>query len=48
MTLKQNAASISEQELIAFCREQLAHFKAPRKVVFAELPKNGVKPPALS
>ena len=26
-------------ELIAWCRENLAHFKCPRTVVFAELPK---------
>jgi acyl-coenzyme A synthetase/AMP-(fatty) acid ligase len=29
-----------EDELVAWCREGLAHFKAPRKVVFvADLPK---------
>ncbi|NVK40105.1 MAG: acyl-CoA synthetase [Oceanospirillaceae bacterium] len=39
VTLKRNSGSITEQELIAFCREQLAHFKAPRTVVFADLPK---------
>jgi fatty-acyl-CoA synthase len=27
------------QEIIAWCREGLAHFKAPRHVVFTELPK---------
>jgi 3-(methylthio)propionyl---CoA ligase len=27
------------EEIIAFCREHMAHFKAPRKVVFGELPK---------
>jgi fatty-acyl-CoA synthase len=32
-------ASASEEELIAHCRANLAHFKAPRKVVFTELPK---------
>jgi len=32
-------ARATEVELIAFCREHLAHFKAPRKVVFGELPK---------
>jgi len=26
-------------ELIAFCRERLAGFKTPKKVVFQELPK---------
>jgi len=39
VTLKPSAGSITEQELIAFCREQLAHFKAPKKVVFSDLPK---------
>jgi len=32
-------ASATEAELIAHCRERLAHFKAPRSVVFGELPK---------
>jgi len=33
-------ASADEAELIAFCREKLAHFKAPQKVTFVdELPK---------
>ncbi|MDW8468489.1 MAG: hypothetical protein RML56_05235 [Burkholderiales bacterium] len=32
-------ASATEEEIIAFCRERLAHFKAPRAVVFGELPK---------
>jgi len=32
-------ASASEQEIIAFCRERMARFKAPRAVVFGELPK---------
>jgi fatty-acyl-CoA synthase len=32
-------ARASEQELVEFCRERLAKFKAPRAVVFGELPK---------
>jgi fatty-acyl-CoA synthase len=36
--LKEGAAA-SEGELIAFCRERMAHFKAPRRVVFGPLPK---------
>ena len=32
-------ASASEQEIIDFCRDNMAHFKAPRKIVFGELPK---------
>ena len=38
MTLK-SGATLSEPELIAFCRERLAHYKCPRAVVFGELPK---------
>ncbi|HKD47443.1 MAG TPA: AMP-binding protein, partial [Rhizomicrobium sp.] len=30
---------VTEEELLAFCRERLAKFKAPRFLVFAELPK---------
>jgi fatty-acyl-CoA synthase len=37
--LKPAADSVSENELIAFCRTQLAHFKCPRRVVFDALPK---------
>ncbi|MEM7112651.1 MAG: acyl-CoA synthetase [Chloroflexota bacterium] len=29
----------TEEEIIAFCRAELAHFKVPRKVVFGDLPK---------
>ena len=32
-------AKTSEQELVEFCRRQMAKFKAPRAVVFGELPK---------
>ena len=32
-------ASLSASELIAFCREHLAHFKCPKSVAFGELPK---------
>jgi fatty-acyl-CoA synthase len=35
-------ASATEAELIAWVRERLAHFKAPKSVVFVdELPKGG-------
>ncbi|PTR02030.1 fatty-acyl-CoA synthase [Paraburkholderia sp. GV068] len=37
--LKPDAAYITEQDVISFCRERLAHFKCPRRVVFGELPK---------
>lgn len=30
---------ISAEEIIACCRQNLAHSKAPRRVVFTELPK---------
>ena len=32
-------STVTEAELIAHCRAALAHFKAPRRVVFGELPK---------
>jgi fatty-acyl-CoA synthase len=32
-------ASVTEAELIDHCRAHLARFKAPRAVVFGELPK---------
>ncbi len=32
-------ATVTTAEIVAFCRERLAHFKAPRHVVFTELPK---------
>jgi fatty-acyl-CoA synthase len=32
-------AAATEAELIAFCRERLARFKCPTRVVFAELPR---------
>jgi fatty-acyl-CoA synthase len=36
--LKENS-KVSEKEIIEFCRKHLARFKAPRAVVFGELPK---------
>ena len=39
ITLKDNADNINEQEIIAFCRDNMAHFKAPKTVVFGPLPK---------
>ncbi|MBM3490492.1 MAG: acyl-CoA synthetase [Alphaproteobacteria bacterium] len=32
-------ASASEAEIVQFCRDNLAHFKCPRAVVFTEVPK---------
>jgi len=38
VTLKPEAQAEAE-EIIAFCRDHLAHFKAPRTVIFGPLPK---------
>ena len=38
VTLKPEASTTAD-EIIAFCREHLAHFKAPRTVLFQSLPK---------
>jgi fatty-acyl-CoA synthase len=38
VALKPGAVATAE-EIIAFCRERIAHFKAPRTVLFGELPK---------
>ena len=32
--------SLDAATLIAYAREHMAHFKAPKKIVFGELPKN--------
>jgi len=37
--LKPDAGEVSEAEIIQFARDNLAHFKCPRHVVFGELPK---------
>jgi fatty-acyl-CoA synthase len=37
--LKDDAGAISEDEIIAHCRDNLAHYKCPRHVVFGTLPK---------
>jgi fatty-acyl-CoA synthase len=39
VTLKPEAEAASAAEIIAWCREHMAHFKAPRTVVFGPLPK---------
>jgi fatty-acyl-CoA synthase len=39
VTLKSGAPAVSEQELLAYCRERMARFKCPKKVVFGPLPK---------
>ena len=35
----QEGRELSQAELIAFCREQMAHFKAPKRIIFTPLPK---------
>jgi len=37
--LKRGPDTVTEGDIIAFCRDNLAHFKCPRYVVFGELPK---------
>ena len=32
-------ANVTEAEMIAFCRQHMAHFKAPKTVIFTDLPK---------
>jgi 3-(methylthio)propionyl---CoA ligase len=39
VTLKPGAEPVSAAGIIAFCRENLAHYKAPKTVVFGPLPK---------
>src|ERR1700756_1492755 len=34
VTLKPGASAVTEDELIAWCRERIAHFKLPRTIVF--------------
>ena len=37
--MKDGADAVTEGDVIAFCRQRLAHFKCPRRVVFCEVPK---------
>ena len=37
--LPKPGTSLEAAEVVAWCREHLAHFKVPRTVVFGELPK---------
>lgn len=32
-------SDVDEAAVIAFCREQMAHFKAPKRIIFTPLPK---------
>ena len=42
VTLKDDAPEISAEDIIAFCRDHLAHFKVPRTVVFGSLPTTSI------
>ena len=39
ITLKPGAGTASEESLIAWCRDRMAHFKTPKTIVFGDLPK---------
>jgi fatty-acyl-CoA synthase len=39
VTLKPDAGPVSAEDIIAWCRASLAHYKVPRTVVFGSLPK---------
>jgi len=39
VTLKENARGTEAADIIAWCREHIAHFKVPKTVVFGPLPK---------
>ena len=39
VTLKDTAVEVTGQDIINFCREQMAHFKIPKTVIFLDLPK---------
>ncbi len=39
VTLKPNAGPVSTEDIIAWCRANLAHYKVPRTIVFGPLPK---------
>ncbi|MDD9984455.1 MAG: AMP-binding protein, partial [Gammaproteobacteria bacterium] len=39
VTLRPGSNDVTEGDIIAFCRENMARFKAPRAVVFGPLPK---------
>ena len=39
VTLREDAGAVTEQEIVDFCRENMARFKVPKTVVFGPLPK---------
>ena len=39
VTLKPGSPEVSDEEIIEWCRDRLAHFKCPRHVIFTDLPR---------
>ncbi|NIO39967.1 MAG: AMP-binding protein, partial [Burkholderiales bacterium] len=39
VALKDGAETVTDSELIEYCRQRIAHYKCPKQVVFGELPK---------
>ena len=39
VTIKPGARNITEADLIVFCRENMAHFKVPKHVIFGNISK---------
>mgnify|MGYP001973652822 FL=1 len=39
MTLIQDHAEITDKDIIKWCRDNMAHYKTPKFVVFRDLPK---------
>ena len=39
VTTKPDARDVTEADLIEFCRENMAHFKVPKHVIFGDIPK---------
>jgi fatty-acyl-CoA synthase len=39
VTLKTDAGAVTAEDIIAYCRENMAHYKVPKTIVFGPLPK---------
>jgi fatty-acyl-CoA synthase len=39
VTLRGDVEPVTEAELIAYCRANMAHYKAPKQIIFGALPK---------
>ena len=39
VSLKDRASTVTEQDIINFCRDNMAGFKVPKTILFRELPK---------